>query len=613
MPISNFHHRKIWTFELNKMEIQRCRSKSAGKPILNRRLSRSERKLALLEDVDKLKKKLKLEENVHRALERAFSRRLGTLPHLPPYLPPQTLELLAEVALLEEEVVRLEEEVVSFRQGLYQEAVYLSSRINVNSDENSLELTMEMRNGDGSGSSMSPVEIVSEASKLSQQKPLNSLSRSVSSRLSYSHRIGTDFLNRLVDKKPADLKPADLKKCDSASSDDIVVGKENRSSSNPNSKIKDSPQRIAEEVQNLVKRPQIKFETGGKGTPPKQQNRLVNQEKAQESCSSSSSGDRILEAESECNKISENVIKCLIGIFLRLSKLKAKTMDAEAFSNLMSLDLTSGDRGPDFRDPYGVCLKSKRRDIGPYKDLFAIEAGSIDFKKKTNASLLIRRLKLLLEKLASVKLEGLTHQQKLAFWINTYNICMMNAYLEHGIPESPEMMATLMQKATINAGGYLLNAVTIEYFILRLPNRLKLSCPHSPEEDETEIRSKFGLEWSEPLVTFALCNGSWSSPAVRVYTSAQVENELATAKRDYLQAAFGITKTNKLLIPNVLDWHLLDFGKDLEALMDWVCLQLPGELRKHALTCLEKRGREPISRKVQIMPYDYRFRYLIQR
>jgi hypothetical protein len=37
------------------------------------------------------------------------------------------LELLAEVAVLEEEVVRLEEQVVHFRQDLYQEAVYMSS------------------------------------------------------------------------------------------------------------------------------------------------------------------------------------------------------------------------------------------------------------------------------------------------------------------------------------------------------------------------------------------------------------------------------------------------------------------------------------------------------
>lgn len=37
------------------------------------------------------------------------------------------MELLAEVAVLEEEVVRLEEQVVHFRQGLYKEAVYISS------------------------------------------------------------------------------------------------------------------------------------------------------------------------------------------------------------------------------------------------------------------------------------------------------------------------------------------------------------------------------------------------------------------------------------------------------------------------------------------------------
>ncbi|KAJ6871855.1 hypothetical protein NC651_031051 [Populus alba x Populus x berolinensis] len=53
--------------------------------------------------VDKLKKQLRHQENIHRALERAFSRPLGALPRLPPYLPRTTLEMLAEVAVLEEE------------------------------------------------------------------------------------------------------------------------------------------------------------------------------------------------------------------------------------------------------------------------------------------------------------------------------------------------------------------------------------------------------------------------------------------------------------------------------------------------------------------------------
>ena len=57
---------------------------------------------------------------------------------------------------------------------------------------------------------------------------------------------------------------------------------------------------------------------------------------------------------------------------------------------------------------------------------------------------------------------------------------------------------------------------------------------------------------------------------VRVYTSSGVEEELEVAKREYLQAAVGISETNKLMVPKLLDWYLLDFAKDLESLLDWV-------------------------------------------
>ena len=96
-----------------------------------------------------------------------------------------------------------------------------------------------------------------------------------------------------------------------------------------------------------------------------------------------------------------------------------------------------------------------------------------------------------------------------------------------------------------------------------------------------------------------------------MYTASQVDNELEAAKRDYLHAAVGITKTNKLIIPKLLDWYLLDFAKDLESLVDWVCLQLPFELRKEAVECLGGRGTQPLSQLVQVMPYDFRFRLLL--
>ena len=100
---------------------------------------------------------------------------------------------------------------------------------------------------------------------------------------------------------------------------------------------------------------------------------------------------------------------------------------------------------------------------------------------------------------------------------------------------------------------------------------------------------------------------------VRVYTASRVEEELEAAKRDYLQATVGISRTNKLIIPKLLDWYLLDFAKDMESLLDWVCLQLPSELRNEAVKCIERRGRDPLSQLVQVMPYDFSFRLLLHR
>uniref|UniRef100_A0A2P2IKD2 DUF547 domain-containing protein n=1 Tax=Rhizophora mucronata TaxID=61149 RepID=A0A2P2IKD2_RHIMU len=97
---------------------------------------------------------------------------------------------------------------------------------------------------------------------------------------------------------------------------------------------------------------------------------------------------------------------------------------------------------------------------------------------------------------------------------------------------------------------------------------------------------------------------------VRVYTASQVESELEVAKKEYLQAAIGIS-TNKFGIPKLLDWYLLDFAKDLESLLDWICLQLPTELGKEAIACLERGKSEPHSQFVQIMPYEFTFRYLL--
>lgn len=550
----------------DKVEMQGTRGMDAKRATANRRGPSRDRKMALQQDVDKLKKKLRHEENVHRALERAFNRPLGALPRLPPYLPPCTLELLAEVAILEEEVVRLEEQVVHFRQGLYQEAVYISS------SKKNMESLADLYN-----------PYLMRNSKKDQTK----------------------FLVQTVDNsatsatRDAPSPPADRR------------GKENQSYANSTKNNKRDPNNKAQKISTPVKRPPIEHGSAEKHLDSQKlqlENRVVDQENAE--TRTSLTPDERLSADDKPNKISEDILRCLFSIFLRMSTLKSRGT-SENLPSLPSLASHGSGEETELQDPYGICSEFGKRDIGPYKHLFSIQASSINLNRTANSLFLVHRLKRLLGKLASVNLQGLTHQEKLAFWINTYNSCMMNAFLEHGIPGNPEMVVELMRKATINVGGHLLNAITIEHFILRLPYHKKYTFPKGAKNDEMTARSIYGLELSEPLVTFALSCGSWSSPAVRVYTASQVENELEVAKREYLQAAVGISTTKLFAIPKLLDWYLLDFAKDFESFLDWICLQLPSELGKEAIKCLERGNSEPLSQFVQVIPYEFSFRYLL--
>jgi hypothetical protein len=96
---------------------------------------------------------------------------------------------------------------------------------------------------------------------------------------------------------------------------------------------------------------------------------------------------------------------------------------------------------------------------------------------------------------------------------------------------------------------------------------------------------------------------------VRVYTPSHVEQQLEAAKKEFLQASIGISNPSKLAIPKLLHWYMLDFAKDMESLMDWICMQLPDHLTTDAVRCLEisKNG----ASTVQVLPYEFRFRYIL--
>lgn len=167
------------------------------------------------------------------------------------------------------------------------------------------------------------------------------------------------------------------------------------------------------------------------------------------------------------------------------------------------------------------------------------------------------------------------------------------------------------------------------------------------EDDKAGVRQLYGLESVDPNVTFALCCGTRSSPAVklhmkcsaiafhyvlnvnakefselkvalifqvRIYTAEGVVAELEKSKLEYLQASIVVTSTKKIVFPELLLGNMLDFAGDVDSLVQWVCHQLPtsGSLRKSMVDCFRGQiSSAKISATVEKMPYDFEFQYLL--
>nr|XP_018632947.1 uncharacterized protein LOC104115490 isoform X3 [Nicotiana tomentosiformis] len=367
---------------------------------------------------------------------------------------------------------------------------------------------------------------------------------------------------------------------------------------------------------------------------------------AEEIAESSSRGSRSrrhhsqpdMEIENEKpNKLSEEVIKCLISVYLKLNKASLESKGSStavvkqslisskkpksSFICKTSLNCTTAAAAaPTFTfndyasnlDPYGILLDTdgSQREIGSYKNFIQVSRTSLNTSHISECLPEMGKLRSMVHKLSSVDITYLTYKQKLAFWINVYNVCIMHAFLQHGLPSTEEEQLCLVNKAAINVGGIVLNALAIEHFILRHPR----DAEHGLTDDkERVLRNTYGLGYPEPNVTFSLCRGSWSSPALRIYTPDEVVNELERAKVEYLEASVGVTSKKKIVVPKLMQWHMKDFADDMESLVEWIYSQLPNScsLKRSMMDCLSGETKCPLAKMIEVQPYASEFRYLL--
>lgn len=223
----------------------------------------------------------------------------------------------------------------------------------------------------------------------------------------------------------------------------------------------------------------------------------------------------------------------------------------------------------------------------------------IDYRSIHGSEEFARYLRIV-EELQRVDLHGMPREEKLAFFINLYNMMAIHAILVSGHPAGALERRKLFGDFKYVIGGCTYSLSAIQNGILRSNQRppYNLIKPFSLKDK----RSKVALPYPEPLIHFALVCGTRSGPSIRCYSPGNIDEELMEAARDFLRGG-GLVLDHIAKVASVskiLKWFSVDFGKN------------EVEVLKHAANFLEPGNSEVLLEllassqlKVIYQPYEW--------
>lgn len=167
----------------------------------------------------------------------------------------------------------------------------------------------------------------------------------------------------------------------------------------------------------------------------------------------------------------------------------------------------------------------------------------------------------------------------LAFWINLYNLLVLDAVVQFGIRKSvTEGVAGLLRffrRAAYLVGGQRFSLEEIEHGVLRA-NR---GHPYLPgrQFDRGDPRHGTVVTPFEPRIHFALNCASRSCPPLRLFERGAVDDQLSRASADFLQQSTRLDRKDRTLtLSRIFQWFQGDFG-GRAGVIDFVTTHWPDE------------------------------------
>lgn len=156
-----------------------------------------------------------------------------------------------------------------------------------------------------------------------------------------------------------------------------------------------------------------------------------------------------------------------------------------------------------------------------------------------------------------------TDAERLAFWINLYNVLVIDAAvafgIRHSVTEGRLGALAFFRRAAYDVGGLRLSANDIEHGILRA-NRPHWTIP-GPQFGGGDRRLAWRVTRFDPRIHFALNCASRSCPPIAFYDAGRVDAQLELAAASFiLGSTTRYTAKNTLRLSAILRWYASDFG-----------------------------------------------------
>jgi hypothetical protein len=203
--------------------------------------------------------------------------------------------------------------------------------------------------------------------------------------------------------------------------------------------------------------------------------------------------------------------------------------------------------------------------------------------------------------LKAMDLASLTRrEEKIAFWINLYNVIVIHGVIALGLRDSVKEVWNFFRGVYYQIGGYPFSPDDMEHGILRGNRRPPYSLFRRFRRDDPRLN--FIVLDLDPRIHFTLVCGSASCPFIDVYTPENLEWELDTASRAFINSSAVVLDRSqgKISLSSIFKWYGPDFGADQGERLRYIAGYLDNQedrffIEEHA-----------DSLKVIYQPYDWR-------